>query len=112
MSIVRQIGTRASQGQFNSHPPEAAIDRGMQQDPGMSKRVADNLTFAAATNRISGANGDFANFAVDDVIVIEGTNLNNGIQTVIGIDGVNQAYVTVDQGVKNEGPVAAVVRSL
>lgn len=113
MSIVRQVGTRASQGQFNSHPPEASIDRSMQQDLGMTKRVTASMTFVnGGTNQIQAANGTFANFAVGDVIVVEGTNLNNGVCQVTAIDGVNQAFLTTDLGRKNEGPLSATVRTL
>lgn len=113
MSILRQIGTRASQGFLYSHPPEAGITRFMQQDPGMTKRVSVSITFVGAgTNQLQAANGTFVNFTVNDVIVIEGTNKNNSIQTVTAIDGTNQSFLTVDQGLTAEGPLTATVRTL
>lgn len=112
MSIVVQTGTRTRQNVLNTHPPSGALDRGMQQDKGMTKRVATTLTMTASSKRIAGSNGDFTNFAVNDVIVVEGTNLNNGTYTVTGLDAANQAYLTVDQGVHDESSVAGIVRTL
>lgn len=113
MSILMQTGTR----QPHAHPSTSgfnqSIDRSMQQDVGMSKRVSAAITFVAATtSQLQAANGTFANFAVDDVIVVEGTNLNNGVFTVQGIDGTNQSFLTVDNPPKTEGPITAIVRSL
>jgi len=110
MSILRQIGTRTIQQNFNSHPPEGDLDRGMQQDPGMNKRVVVSTTFTASNNRATAAASTFTNFAVGDVVVIEGTNLNNSIQTVIATDA--STYLQLDQGVANEGPVTATIRAL
>jgi hypothetical protein len=113
MSIVMQTGTRQPHSHMSSHPPSRSIDRTMQQDLGMTKRVSASITFVASpTNQLQAANGTFANFAVDDIIVVEGTNLNNAILTVQAIDVTNQSYLTVDNPPKTEGPITATVRSL
>lgn len=109
MSILRQVGTRTPQGFLYSHPPSGSLDRGMQQDVGMTKRVVSTATFTASNKRITGAANDFTSFVVDEVIVIEGSNLNNGIFTVTAIDGSNHAFLALDNGCKDEGPQAGVV---
>jgi hypothetical protein len=112
MSILMQTGTRQPHAHMSSHP-SGRLDRGMQQDPGMTKRVVASITFVASpTSQLQAANGTFTNFAVDDIISIEGTNVNNAIRTVQGIDATNQSYLTVDVPPKTEGPVTATVRVL
>lgn len=112
MSIFVQSGTRQKVGLSFSHPPEAGITRSMSADPGLDKLATASMSFSASTNKITAANGTFANFAVNDIVVIESTNLNNGFQTVTAIDGTNQSFLTVDQGLHTEGPLTATVRTL
>lgn len=113
MGIFVQSGTRTKQGLTFSHPPEARFDRGYTRDVGLSKNVTASITFVnSSTKQLQAANGTFAPFAVDDLIFVEGTNLNNGMFTVTAIDGTNQAFLTVDQSPNNEGPITATVRTL
>jgi hypothetical protein len=77
-------------------------------DPGMSKKVGPGvaITFTTGTNQISAANGTFAAFAVQDEILVQGTNFNNGYYTVTAIDAANHAFLTVDPGLVTEGPIS------
>jgi hypothetical protein len=100
------LGTRSSQNLFRSRIEQGSEGRTHQQDVGMSKRKVTTATFTASNGRITGSNGDFAAFAVNDPILVQGTNLNNGYKTVTGLDGINQAYLTLDPPPKDEGPVA------
>src|SRR5216683_1565513 len=94
-------GTRTKQNFAYVHPCEQSVNGSLTRDVGMSKNVTASITFVA--------NGTFNNFAVDDMILVEGTNLNNGIFTVTAIDGTNHAFLTVDNPPKAEGPVTATV---
>lgn len=106
-----KLGTRTLQGQRREHPQRGSMESSYTRDVGMSKRVASNATFTAATARIAGANGDFANFVTGDPIRVAGSNKNDGEFLITGLDGVNQAYLTVDPAPKDEGPIAVVVRT-
>ena len=106
-------GTRTKQNFAYIHPCEQSVNGSLTRDVGMSKNVTASITFVAGgTNQLQGANGTFNNFVADDMILVEGTNLNNGIFTVTAIDGTNHAFLTVDNPPKAEGPVTATVRSL
>lgn len=69
-------------------------------------------SYAAPLAQILGATNDFTSFALNDPILVEGTNLNNGAFTVTGLDAVNHAYLTVDPPPKSEGPVSSTVRTV
>lgn len=103
------FGTRARQDLRKEHMEGGGMTRTLTRDPGMSKRVVTSATFTANNGRVTGSNGDFANFAAGDDVLIEGVNANNGYFTVTGIDSVNQAYLVLDPAPKNEGPVANTV---
>lgn len=100
------VGTRNAQNLFRMRPDQGTETRSHQQDVGMTKRRVTTATFAAGTGRITGSNGDFTAFALNDPILIENTNLNNGFKTVTGLDGVNGAYLVLDPPPKDEGPLA------
>lgn len=107
------VGTRSKQTFRQEHIGALSETRTHQQDIGMTKRVVASCTFVdSGTEQIQAANGTFANFAVGDDILVEGTNLNNGAFHVNAIDGTNHSYLTLDQGVKNEGPLSCTVRAL
>lgn len=113
MRAPLMTGTRQLTGFRKGHPPTETFDRTLTRDVGLNKNVTASITFVAATtSQLQAANGTFANFAVGDPIMVEGTNLNNGKFTVTGIDGTNQSYLTVDVPPKNEGPVNATVRTV
>lgn len=106
------LGTRTSQNVFRVRPDQGSETRGHQQDVGMSKRKIVTATFTASNGRITGSASDFAAFVLNDPILIEGTNLNNGYKTVTGLDGGSQAFLVVDPPPKDEGPIAnTLVRS-
>lgn len=105
------LGTRTLQGLRKEHPQGTSREGGYTRDVGMSKRVSSNATFTANNGRITGANGDFANFVAGDPIFIQGSNTNDGEFLITGLDGVNQAYLVLDPAPKNEGPVQVTVRT-
>lgn len=109
---VPMNGTRTKQGSAFEHPPSSKLDRANTRDLGLSKNVTASITFTASSKQLSGANGTFNNFAVNDDIEVLKTNLNNGVFRVTAIDGTNHAFLTVDYPVKDEGPLSATVRSV
>jgi hypothetical protein len=102
-------GTRQKQTFSDNHQAATQDNGKLTRDVGLSKRATGSFTFAASTGRISGSNGTFSAFAVNDPVTIYGTNLNNGDREVIAVAG-NGSYIQVDLPVKDEGPVTAEVR--
>lgn len=110
--MPNSIGTRVQATATRERVDAGSDTRSHTRDLGMAKRVVTALTLTAASARIAGSNGDFAAFAVEDPILVQGTNLNNGFFRVTGLDVTNQAYVTVTPAPKDEGPVSgAIVRT-
>ncbi len=106
-------GTRTKQNFAQLHPTQQSVTESFTRDVGLSKNVTASVTFVnSSTKQLQAANGTFAAFALNDQILVEGTNLNNGIFLVTAIDGTNHAFLTVDNSPKNEGPITATVRSL
>lgn len=104
-------GTRQSNG-YNFEHSESRLQNGANtRDIGLDKLATASITFHTATNHLTAANGTFANFAVDDIVEVTGTQLNNGRRTVIGVDATNQAFLNVDFPPQAEGPVTATVRT-
>lgn len=115
MPFPYPIGTRNSptQSRNTALPPSGSVAQSLSADVGMSKRVVASITFVnSSTKQLQAANGTFAAFSVGDEIMIEGTNLNNGLQQVAAIDGTNHSFLTVALGLKNEGPISATVRAV
>lgn len=103
------IGTRTRALSPQLHPAEASMTRSVTRDPGKSGNVVSTSpTFGSG--RITGATNDFlvaAGFAVPNRVLIEGTQLNNGLFLITGIDGTNHAYLTLDPAPKAETPASA-----
>ena len=107
-----RTGTRTRQNQMTIAPPGEAMTRGYTRDVGMSKNITASCTFVnSTTKQVQAANGTFAAFAVNDVILVEGVNLNNGFFTVTGLDTTNQSYLVLSPSPKNEGPLSATIRT-
>lgn len=107
-----EVGTRTRANQLHVNPPQGRMTRTYTRDLGLSKNVTASFTFVnSTTKQIQGANGSLAAFAVNDLVLIEGTNLNNGFQTVTGVDGTNQAFLVLSPGPQNEGPLTATIRT-
>lgn len=100
------VGTRTAVNLFRMRPDQGTETRSHTRDVGMSKIRTTTATFTSGTARITGSNGDFSAFAINDPILIENTNLNNGFKTITGLDGVNGAYLVLDPPPKDEGPIA------
>ena len=107
------LGTRHSERMPNGTPSTMGLTRDFaEQDKGSTNQLTASLTFTAATARIAGANGTFANFAVGDRFQVGLTVTNDGAFQVTGLDGVNQAYVTVAPPPKDQGAISTFVRKL
>jgi hypothetical protein len=93
-------------------PDQGRMTRGFSRDLGMSKNVTASITFVnSTTKQAQAANGTFTAFVVGDEVLVEGTNLNNGFQTVVAIDTTNQSFLTFSPGCSNEGPISATIRT-
>jgi len=107
------LGTRTSSRSPNGTPSTRNLTRDFaEQDKGSTNQLTASLTFTAATARIAGANGTFANFAAGDRFQTENTVTNDGAFQVTGLDGVNQAYLTVAPAPKDQGAISTFVRKL
>ncbi len=104
-----EVGTRSRDNTLSRNPPSGGMTRGMSRDVGMSKLATASMTFGSG--EVSAANGTFSAFQAGDLVLAEGTNLNNGFFTVAGIDAANGAYLTLDPPPKAEGPLTATVRT-
>ena len=106
-------GTRTRQAVIHTRIDHGSETRSHTRDVGMSKNITASTTFVSSpTSQAQAANGTFANFAVNDVLLVEGVNLNNGFFTVVGIDSANHAYLVLDPPPKSEGPTTATVRTV
>lgn len=108
------LGTRSSSRQPNGTPATRSLTRDFsEQDPGSINQLSASLTFTAATARIAGANGTFTNFAIGERFQVENTGgTNDGGFQVIGIDAVNQAYLTVAPAPADQATITAFLRKL
>jgi hypothetical protein len=103
------IGTRTDTRDSRVRPDQGAETRVHQQDLGLAERKVTTATFTASNGRITGSASDFTSFKLNDWILIQGTNLNNGHKTITGLDGGSQAFLVLDPPPKDEGPIAATV---
>lgn len=108
--MPESAGTRTWQNLSRERTEGGSDTRSHTRDLGMSKRVVNSMTFTT-DGKITGSNGDFNAFALNDTILVQNTNLNNGYFTVVGLDGTNHAFVTVDPPPKAEGPISATIRT-
>lgn len=105
-----ETGSRTRQNALHIRPQQGTITRSYGKDLGLSKLVnGGSLTFNAGTGQISGAASTFSGFKGNEVIEVEGTNLNNGFFSVTATD--SSTYLTVDPPPKNEGPIATFLRT-
>jgi len=111
MSYPLMQGTRSRATARCGHPPDTMCTKSLSTDQGLSKLAAASMTFVAGSAQVQAANGTFAAFAVQDSVIVLGTNSNNGDFTVTGIDSTNQSYLVLDPPPKSEGPVTATVRT-
>lgn len=109
--MMLRMGTRTLQGFRKEHPASRTTESGLTRDVKMTKLVTTSATFTASDGKITGSAADFAAFAVNDPILIQGSNLNDGERTVTGVDGASQAFLVLDFVPKNEGPVTVTVRT-
>lgn len=104
-----EVGTRSRTTALNGRTEGGSMTRSLSRDVGMSKLATASMTFGSG--EVSAANGTFSAFQAGDVVLAEGTNLNNGFFDVTGIDTVNGAYLTLAPAPKAEGPLSATVRT-
>lgn len=106
------LGTRVKQTLRYERIDQGSDTRSRNQDPGMTKRVVASITFVSASGQAQAANGTFANtFAVNDPVLVQGANLNNGFFTVLALDTVNNSFLTLDPPPKDEGPISVTLRT-
>lgn len=110
--MPNSIATRSVNNFARERTDQGSETRSHTRDLGMTKRVSTSLTMTSGSAQIAGSNGDFTAFAVNDTILVQNTNLNNGQFVVTAIDGANHAFLTVDPPPKSEGPVAGIVRTI
>lgn len=108
-----EVGTRKRNNWLQGvRPQQGRQAQGYTRDLGMTKNNTGSFTFVnSVTQQIQGANGSFPSFVLNDVVLVEGTNLNNGYFTVVAIDATNHAFLTLSPGVQNEGPVTCTIRT-
>jgi hypothetical protein len=104
-----EVGTRVRQNTLTIKPDQGRMTRTFTRDLGLKSNVTASITFT--TTQLTAANGTFSNFTLNQVILVEGTNLNNGYKTITAIDGVNGAFLTVSPPPVTEGPLTATVRT-
>jgi hypothetical protein len=104
-----EAGTRTRQNVCLTLEPNRQMTKSYTRDVGMSKNVSASITFGSG--EILAANGTFAAFGFNDVVLIENTNQNNGYFLVTGIDATNHAFLTLQPPPKAEGPITATVRT-
>jgi hypothetical protein len=105
------VGTRSQQTMHKGRIDQGSETMGHSRDVGMSKRVVASIAFVASSGNMTAANGTFSAFAVQDQILVEGTNLNNGYKTITAIDATNQAFLTLDPPPKDESSISCTVRA-
>jgi hypothetical protein len=112
---MQGYGTRTKASLRKERVDQGHMTRYLEADKGMTKRVTvGGATFSSATGRLSAANGTFpvtGRFALGDDVVVTNVVLNNGYFNVIGLDGVNGAYLVLDPPPKDEGPITVMVRT-
>jgi hypothetical protein len=109
---VENIGTRTRQNQVLSSTPSRGETALHSADVGMTKNATASCTFVAGgTNQVQAANGTFSAFVVNDLVLIEKTNLNNGAFVVTAIDVSNGSFLTLTPHPKAEGPLSATIRT-
>lgn len=105
------IGTRKVSNTRSNRNDQGSDTRSHTRDVGMAKRVTASLTFTT-DGKITGANGTFSGpWAVNDPLLVDGVNLNNGYFQLTGLDAVNAAYIVVDPPPKAEGAITCTVRT-
>ncbi|MFZ3238752.1 MAG: hypothetical protein WA417_01225 [Stellaceae bacterium] len=87
------LGTRTKQGLKYERLAQGSMTRTYTRDLHMTKLVSASITFTSSNGRATGANGTFptTGFVVNDPMLIEGANLNNGYFTITGLDATNQS---------------------
>jgi len=107
------LGTCSKQGLKYERLAQGHETRFHTRDLGMTKLVTASITFTSSNGNATGANGTFptTGFVVNDPVLIEGANLNNGFFTITGLDATNQSYLVLDPPPKDEGPVTVTLRT-
>jgi hypothetical protein len=59
----------------------------------------------------SGGSAFQSSWRVNDPVLVEGANLNNGFFTITALDPTNAAFLTLDPPPKNEGPISVLMRT-
>lgn len=106
-----ELGTRSLTGFKKERYQQGSDTRTHTRDKGMTKISTPASASFNVDRSVTGSNGDFANFAVGDPLLVGGTNLNNGTFAIIAIDGNNQAFLSLDPPPKTELATTATFRT-
>lgn len=101
-----ETGTRTRQNQALTTEFSNGMTRGFTRDVGMSKNVSASLTFGSG--QATAASG-LGVFAVNDLVLVENTNLNNGFFTVTSVAA---GALGLQPPPKAEGPISATIRTV
>ena len=105
------LGTRSKSTLHYGRIDQGTQTRMPSHDLGMTKLVTASITFGSGN--ATGANGTFptTGFAVNDPVLVEGANLNNGYFTITALDPTDQSFLTLDPPPKAEGPISVTIRT-
>lgn len=106
-----EVGTRVRQNGLRVTPPQGSVNGGTTRDVGLLPDVTASCTFSATAGDVTAADGTFAGFAVNEVVFVKGSNLNDGFFTVTGTDLTNEAFLVLEPAPKAEGPITVTIRT-
>jgi hypothetical protein len=105
-----EAGTRTRATRLSAHPAGGSLSAKMEQDPGMSKRFVGGITLSTGGTIVFTQAATA--FAAQDVLVVQGGNLNCGnfLATAVTNNG-TITTVTVDPKPKAETISGGMVRT-
>ena len=103
-----EVGTRTRQNKLLTvGVPTSKMTKSYTRDLGLASLVSGvSLTFSAATAKVTGPAGTFANFSVGQVLSITNTVSNNGQFEVLATDA--STWLTLDPLPVNETATASI----
>jgi hypothetical protein len=104
-----ETGTRRRQCILSNRPPASSQTKTLTRDVGLATNVTASITFNAGTGQATAAASTFAGFSAGQVLLVEGSNTNNGYFKVSATDA--STYLTLFPPPKNEGPLIASIRT-
>jgi hypothetical protein len=111
LSLVMGVGTISvtTAGVYSVAPSNPVAQA---SSSGSGTGATFTMSYPNSGRIVAPSSNDLSVFALNDPLLVQNVNLNNGEFTVTGLDAVNHAYLVVDPPPKTEGPIAAVVRTI